>query len=186
VKLRDVPPAFLNGFSPNAIAFANGKVYLADRVSMKVLLVDESGAYAASYDLADMMGFPDSREDLGLSGFNVDRQGNILFTVAPMFSAYIVSLDGKMRSWGKPGGGPGKFNITSGIASDDAGRIYIVDSLKCAVLVFDRDLQFVGEYGYRGRTAGRLVSPKSVAVGNGVVYVAQNGQRGVTVYRIAE
>jgi DNA-binding beta-propeller fold protein YncE len=186
VMLRGLPPEYRENFRPNAIAFANGNVYLADRSGMRVLLVDEHGGYVASYDLAAATGFADSRAELGISGFNVDKQGNLLFTVASLFTAYVMSLDGNVRSWGKPGGAPGKFNVISGIASDDAGRFYVVDSLKSAVIAFDAGFNFLGEFGYRGRTPGKLISPKSVAVGNGNLYVAQNGQRGVTVYRIAE
>jgi DNA-binding beta-propeller fold protein YncE len=186
IALRGVPAEYQRDFHPATIAHANGTVYLADLAGMRILVVDEAGAYVASYDVAEMIGFADSREDLGLAGFNVTRQGELLFTISPLFSAYVVSLDGKMRSWGKPGGAPGKFNIVAGIAADDAGRIYVVDSLKAAVIVFDASLNFIGEYGYRGRAPGRLIGPKGVATGNGKVFVAQNGQRGVTVYRIAE
>jgi len=186
VVLSGIPAEIGADFQPTEIAYANGHVYLADQGQMKVLVLDETGAFAASYDLADMLGVAAARDDLGLSAFNVDREGNLLFTIAPLFTAYVVSPDGAVKSFGKPGSAPGKFNILSGIASDDAGRLYVADSLKSAVLVFDRSFNFLGEFGYRGRAPGNLLRPRSLAAGNGRVYVAQAGDRGVTVFRIDE
>jgi len=169
------------------MVYAQGRIYLADLPRMKVLVVDEQGAYAASYDLATLIDLEEkNREDAGLGGFNVDPAGNLLFTVPPLFRAYVLSPGGEVRSFGTPGSAPGKFNVVNGIAGDETGRLYVVDTLKCAVLAFDRDFKFLGEFGYRGYSPGRLIAPRSVAVGNGNVYVAQYGGRGVTVYRVAD
>ena len=186
INLTGVPPEFSGEFRPTAIAYANGKIYLADQPNMRVLLVDQRGTSLASYDLASMLDVADKRQDLGLSGFNVDKEGNLLFTIAPLFKAYVVSPGGEVRSFGTPGSAPGKFNIAAGIAADGAGHLFVVDALKCAVLAFDRDFKFLGEFGYRGRGPGRLISPRGVAVGNGKVFVSQNGGRGVTVYQLRE
>jgi DNA-binding beta-propeller fold protein YncE len=187
LQASGVPQGFAQDFYPGAIVYAKGKVYLADLPRMKVLVVDERGAYVASYDLATLIDLEErKKEDAGLGGFGVDPAGNLLFTVPPLFKAYVLSPGGEVRSFGTPGSAPGKFNVVTGIAGDDAGRIYVVDMLKCAVIVFDRDLKFLGEFGYRGYSPGRLIAPRSVAVGNGNVYVAQYGGRGVTVYRVAE
>jgi DNA-binding beta-propeller fold protein YncE len=185
--LAGIPPEFAQDFNPGAIVYAKGRVYLADFPRMKVAVFDERGGYVASYDLATLIDLDEKkREDAGLGGFNVDPEGNLLFTVPPLFKAYVLAPGGEVRSVGTPGSAPGKFNVVAGIAGDDSGRLYVVDMLKCAVIVFDRDLRFLGEFGYRGYSPGRLIAPRSVAVGNGNVYVAQYGGRGVTVYRVAE
>jgi hypothetical protein len=186
MPITGLPASFPTDFNPGEIAFAKGKIHLADMPRMRVLVLDEHGAYVTSYDLAALLDVEQKRADLGLNGFNVDREGNILFTVAPLFKAYTLSPTSGLRTWGTPGGAPGKFNIVAGIAADDQGRIYVVDMLKCAVITFDRDLNFIGEFGYRGYSPGRLIAPRSVAVGNGNVYVAQYGGRGVTVFKVAE
>ncbi len=183
-ELRGVPEEFASVFGAGAIAYAKGKIYLADLLSMRVLIIDTSGTYLASYDVAALLQVEEKRQDLGLNGFSVDKDGNFLFTISPLFKAYVVSLNGEVRSFGKPGSAPGRFNIAAGIASDEAGRIYVADMLKCAVIVFDKEFNFLGEFGYRGFTPGRLIAPRDIAVGNGVVYVAQNGQRGVSAYQI--
>jgi hypothetical protein len=183
VELRGVPEAFRD-FGPNRIAYQNGRVYLADETGMRVLLVDPSGQYLASYDLAEIIGEADKRQDFGLNGFGVDRDGSLLFTVAPLFKAFVVSLSGQMRSFGRAGSAPGNFGIAAGIGSDAAGRYYVADSLKCAVIVYDRDLGFVGQFGGRGAQPGQLVGPTSLAVADSRVFVSQQANRGVTVYQV--
>lgn len=185
IALTGLPEA-LQGFGPNAIAYQGGRVYLADLMGMRVLLVDPSGRYLASYDLAELAGFAATRQDAGMNGFGVDRDGSMLFTVAPAFKAYVVSLAGQVRSFGKPGSAPGTFGVAAGIGSDAAGRYYVVDTLKSAVLAFDRDLQFLGQFGARGVKPGQLIAPTSVAVADGRVFVSQQGGRGVTVYQVRE
>jgi DNA-binding beta-propeller fold protein YncE len=186
LKLTGVPPEFPEDFRPTSLAYARGRIYLADRPGMRVLVVDERGRTLAAHDLAAVLGQEAKRQDLGLSGFAVDQEGNLLFTIASLFKAYLYAPGGEARSFGTPGSAPGKFNVVSGIAADDRGHLFVVDSLKCAVLVFDRDFKFLGEFGYRGHAPGRLIAPSGVAVGQGRVYVAQYGGRGVTVYQVRE
>lgn len=186
VEFRGVPEAFRN-FGPNRIAYQGGRVYLADETSMRVLLVDPGGDYLASYDLAEIIGEGKKREDLGLNGFGVDQQdGSMLFTVAPLFRAFVVSLSGQVRSFGRPGSAPGHFGIVAGIGADPGGRYYVVDNLKGAVIVFDRDLKLVGQFGARGSRKDQLQGPTSVAVAGDRVFVSQNGARGVAVYQVRE
>ena len=185
IELKGVPEA-LRGFGPNAIAYQGGRVYLADLMGMRVLLVDPSGRYLASYDLAEIIGEGDRRQDSGLNGFAVDRDGSMLFTVAPLFKGFVVSLAGEVRSFGRPGSAPGSFGIVAGIGSDASGRYYVTDTLKCAVLVFDSSLKFLGEFGSRGKRPGQLVAPTSLAVADNRVFVSQQGNRGVTVYQVRE
>jgi DNA-binding beta-propeller fold protein YncE len=125
-------------------------------------------------------------EEGGLTGFSVAPDGTLLFTVATLFQAYAVAPDGSVRVWGKPGGAPGKFNVAKGIAADDRGRYYVLDALKSAVIAFDGQLDFLGEFGYRGDRPGNLVFPTGIAFGGGRIYVAQNGDRGVAVYRVLD
>jgi hypothetical protein len=162
-------------FNPNAIAVADGKLYLADKSSMNVVVVDRSGAAVASYELAKIIGLgPRDAAEAMMRGFNVDGDGNLLFTVASVFSAYVVSPAGKVRAFGSKGSSPGKFNIVSGIAADEEGRLFLTDSLRSVVMVFDKDFRFLGEFGYRGPDPDNLISPFDVAVGNGRVYVSQS------------
>ncbi|HEU4382178.1 MAG TPA: hypothetical protein VFR85_01645 [Anaeromyxobacteraceae bacterium] len=185
VALAGVPEPY-RGMGPNAMVYQDGRVYLADQMGMRVVVIEPSGKYLASYDLAELIGEAKERESLGLNGFGVDRDGSLLFTVAPLFKAFVVSPSGEVRSFGRPGSAPGNFGVVAGIGSDARGRYYVLDTLKCAVIVYDRELRFVGQFGSRGTAPGELVAPTSLAVVDNRVFVSQNGARGVAVYQVRE
>lgn len=185
IELKGVPEA-LRGFGASAIAYHGGRLYLADMMGMRVMLIDPAGNYLASYDLAELAGLAQKRDEAGMNGFGVDRDGSMLFTVAPLFRAYVVSLQGEVRSFGKPGSAPGTFGIVAGIGADAAGRYYVVDTLRCAVSIYDNDFRFLIQAGTRGARPGQLVAPTGVAVADGRVFVSQQGNRGVTVYQVRE
>ncbi len=185
LALTGVPSEFATGFIPHAIRRAGGKTYLADFGAMKVLVVGDAGEHLASHDLARILDLERSRED-SLTGFSVARDGTLLFTIATLFQAYAVAPDGSVRAWGKPGGAPGMFNVVKGVVADDRGRYYVLDGLKSAVIAFDAGLNFRGEFGYRGNAAGNLSFPTAIAFGDGRIYVAQSGNRGVAVFNIIE
>ncbi len=175
----------------------NGNFYVTDTLRcvvmifdrefnfMKVAVTGPDGVFTTGYDLAAILGFDDKkRRDSGIVGFNLDRQGNMLFTVPVYFSAYIVSPDKKVQAFGNRGSSPGKFNVVSGIAADDNGNIYVTDTLRCVVMIFDKELNFRTEFGFRGLEPGNLIAPMELAVNNDRVYVAQTRSRGVSVYRV--
>jgi hypothetical protein len=166
--------------------YQGGKIYLADLGGMRILVLDAQGAHLAAYDVAEKLEVAEQRESVGLRGFNVDREGNVLFTIQPLFRAYVMSPDGEIREFGQKGSAPGKFNIVGGIARDDAGNLYVADILKSAILVFDRDFRFVREFGYRGPRPSNLAAPEELEVtGDGRLFVSQNARRGVSVFQVS-
>ena len=176
IEPRDVPKAFAEGFRPDSIAVAQDRIYLADQNAMKVLLLALDGSYQNSFELSRMIGIPEGKAaDEMMRGFSVDRDGNMLFTVATLFQAYVLSPEGAVRAFGQKGSLPGRFNIAGGIAADDDGHLFVTDTLRCVVMVFDREsFRFLGEFGNRGSGPGNLISPLGIAVGNGRVYVTQS------------
>ena len=136
--------------------------------------------------MATATAVPKKLEDIDLNGFTVDDQGNMFFTVPVLFSAYKLSVDGEMTEFGRSGSGRGKFGVAAGIATDEMGYVYVSDRLRCVVMVFDRDLQFQTEFGYRGNQPSNLIVPDDLAIdSSGNVYVGQAANRGVSVFRIA-
>ena len=187
IALRGVPPRYAD-FVPGTMKYANGRIYLANLGQMTFMVVDTDGNFVAFHDVLSMLqdqeGKPLDRNDLGLKGFNLDRDGNMLFTVQPLFKAYVLSVSGQLRSWGVKGSAPGKFNVLGGIASDERGYLYVTDILKSAVIIFDRDFRFQREFGYRGPRPQNIVSPVDIAAGNGRLYVSQYARRGVSVFKV--
>ncbi len=185
LAFRNLPPEFTVDFLPDTIQSREGRLYLVDRNFMKVAVTEPDGTFVTGYNLAAILGLTDKkREDSGIVGFTVDRQGNLLFTIPVFFAAYEVSPDRKVRTFGSRGSSPGKFNIVSGIAADDKGNIYVADTLRCVVMIFDREFNFRTEFGYRGLEPGNLIAPMELAVDGDRVYVAQTRSRGVSVFRV--
>jgi hypothetical protein len=185
VELRGVP-AEHSGFRPTRILSLGGLLYLADLSAMKVLLITEAGEYRDAYDLAALIGISEQREDAGMFDFSVDREGAILFTSPVLGRAYRIAQDRKVEVFGKRGSTPGRFGIPTSVISDDAGRYYVSDSLRCVIIVFDHQFNFITEFGARGRRPENLIGPRSLALDSaGRLYIAQLGKRGVSVYRIA-
>ena len=187
VELKDLPSG-LSEFSPNRMIYREGLLYLASLGSMRVLVTDVEGNFKAVYDIASIIGLEeDERADTGIVGFNVDREGNMLFTVPAIARAYVVSPDRTVRSFGKRGSAPGRFGIPAGIVADAAGHYLVADTLRCVVMVFDKDFGFLTEFGFRGTGPGNLIGPRELAVDNGSrIYVSQLRRRGISVFQISE
>ena len=179
-------PSDFSGFSPSRMIYKEGRLYLVDKNLMKVAVTDMNGTYLDGYDLAALLGFNEKkRMDTGIVGFNVDNEGNILFTIPVQFRAYKLSPDRKIVSFGQKGSAPGKFNIVGGIATDDKGYLYLVDTLRCVVMIFDKDFNFLKEFGYRGYGPGNLIAPRELTVDNeGRIYVSQSARRGISVFQV--
>jgi hypothetical protein len=184
LAVTGLPPDF-SGFFPNYMFYRNGKFFFLSSSGMRVVVTDRSGVFLKGYDLADILAIPEKdRPDTEIFGFNLDSEGNMLFTVPVQFKAYVVSPDGKMAaSFGKSGSAPGLFGIVSGIAKDDTGNYLVVERLRSVVMVFDKEFRFLKEFGYRGSKPGNLTRPDDVAVGNaGKLYVTQVKEQGVSVF----
>jgi len=185
IELRNLPNGF-SDFSPNRMVYQRGNFYLASPMGMQIVIADREGNFKKGYDLIPLLELEEKdRGNTEIAGFSVDRGGNILMTIPVLFKAYILSPDGKIDSFGKPGGAPGKFNLVAGIVRDSRGNYLIVDKLKAAVMVFDGNFNFVSQFGSYGYKAGNLIYPDDIVMDNGDrVYVTQMGRRGVSVYRL--
>ncbi|HZV83049.1 MAG TPA: hypothetical protein VFF53_12860 [Geobacteraceae bacterium] len=185
IELKDFPPAYSDAFSPRTLAYRAGHIYLVDKGRMKVAVTDGTGRFETGYDLAPLLKIDEKKRlETGIVGFSVDPQGNMLFTVPTTFTAGVLSPDGKLKAFGTKGSSPGRFNIVGGIAADEKGYIYVADTLRCVVMVFDRDFTFKTEFGYRGTEPDNLIAPMDVVVEDGRVYVTQSRSRGVSVFRV--
>lgn len=180
-------PAEYSRFYPNAMYFREGGFFLVSRNGMRAIVTDRGGVFQKGYDFAQILDVPEKdRPDTEISGFSLDRAGNMLFTVPVLFKAYVVSPDGKATaSFGKSGSAPGMFGIVGGIAADEQGNYLVVERLRSVVMVFDKKFRFLQEFGYRGDKPGNLIRPSELAMGNsGKLYVTQLRNRGVSVFSL--
>jgi hypothetical protein len=185
ITLSGLPRDFAT-FNPNRMTVHRGQFFLAATMGLQVITADREGNFAGGYDLFRMFELEEKdRGNVEIGGFGVDRDGNVLMTVPVLFRAYVLSPDGKLASFGKPGGAPGRFNVVGGIARDSRGNLLVVDKLKAAVLVFDPRFQFVTQFASRGYRPGELIFPDDLAVDAADrVYVTQVAKRGVSVFKL--
>jgi hypothetical protein len=185
LEFKNLPPEF-SGFAPNRIAYRNGLLYGLNIFSGRIVVADENGIFRSGYDLYSLLEIEEEEIlNTRISGFNVDYEGNMLFTIPVLFRAFRLSLDGELKGFGRPGGSPGGFNIVAGIAADARGFYYVSDRLKSAVIIFDRNLRFVKEFGYRGSRPENLIGPNDLEIdAEGRLYVSQLRSRGISVFKI--
>ena len=185
IELKNLSPEF-SGFAPSRLVYHDGNLYLASIGEMKIVIADPEGNFKKGYDLIPLLELTENdRANMEIFGFSVDRDGNILFTIPVLFKAFILSNGGKISWFGKPGGAPGKFNIAAGITRDSKGNLLVVDRLKSAVMVFDKNFNFLVQFGSRGLRPGDLIVPDDIAIdSNDRIYVTQGRKRGVSVFKL--
>ena len=183
--LSNLPDEF-SKFAPNRMIHRQGTLYFLSPNEMKIVVTDSQGIFKKGYDLIPLLEREEKdRGNMEVTGFSIDKEGNILFTVSTLFRACILSADGKIDWFGKPGSIPGKFNIVGGITRDSKGNYLVVDKLKCAVMVFDKTFNFITQFGYRGLKPDNLIVPNDIAIDNrDRIYVTQAGKRGISVFKL--
>jgi DNA-binding beta-propeller fold protein YncE len=187
LEIRNLPKEFA-GISPGRLLARNGKLYLADLFSKKVVVTDASGVFQDGIDIAPLLtGFEEKPgAEYDIDCITVDKEGNLFFTVSSLFKVFRLSPDRQLSAFGSAGNLPGKFNLVSGIAIDGRGYIYVTDTLRSAVSVFDKEFNFQTQFGQRGIGPGDLIAPRELVIDkNGNLYVSQTRKRGISVFRVA-
>lgn len=87
-----------------------------------------------------------------------------------------------VRTWGREGSGPGQFRLANGgIAVDERGRVYVVDSGNGRIQVFTGTGRFIRQLGAYGTGAGQFLFPTSIALASdGSVYVSDDRRTTLT------
>lgn len=186
ISLSGVPPELVN-FQPGRVYAKEGKLYLVSYSTMQIVIVDEQGVFIKGHDLAKELGMSEKeREETGLGGFAIDRDGGFLFTIPATAKAYLFAADGTQRVFGRRGSAPGRFGVITGIAVDKAGNILVVDKLRCVVMFFERkNLGFLKEFGNRGFKPGNLIGPDDILIDSqNRAYVSALRKQGVSVYQL--
>jgi DNA-binding beta-propeller fold protein YncE len=74
--------------------------------------------------------------------------------------------DGKfIKTWGKPGRGPGEFNVPHGIAFDSKGRLFVADRANNRLQIFDQEGTFLEEWKQFSRLSGIYIDKNDVLYG---------------------
>ncbi len=179
-------PAQYSKFLPERMICSGGILYLASLQAMVIIVTDTQGMFREVYDVLPMLELEEKeKQDAMMQGFSIDKDGNFLFTIPPLFRAYKVTPDRKVSYFGKAGSTPGRFNIVAGIASDNKGNIFVVDKLKCSVMIYDKSFNFLNQFSSRGWKPGFLIAPEDIVIdSHDRAYVTQAGNKGISVFKI--
>jgi hypothetical protein len=185
IALGELPKEFA-GILPNFMFYKEGRIWLVSRSQMLLVVVDREGRFQKGMNLADVLEIAEKdRPGVEIVGFSIDRAGNLLMTIPVLFRAFVISPDGAVASFGKVGSAPGLFGVVAGIVADDHGNVLVADRLRSVVMMFDRNRDFITEFGYMGLRPENLVRPDDLVVGQaGRVYVTQAMNRGVSVFSV--
>lgn len=70
------------------------------------------------------------------------------------------SKEGKyLASWGKPGNGPGEFNLPHSIAVDSKGLVYVSDRGNNRIQIFDGNGKFLRQWTHIGSAQNLFITP---------------------------
>lgn len=89
----------------------------------------------------------------------------------------VIDLVEKSFEWLKGNFGPGKMLKPTALVNDDEGSLYVADSVRKKILVYDSEGNFVREYG-----EGYNLLPVGVAVDKRRVYVLDRKYRKLLVF----
>jgi DNA-binding beta-propeller fold protein YncE len=79
------------------------------------------------------------------------------------------SKEGKfIKSWGKPGSGPGEFDTPHRLALDGAGRLFVADRGNSRIQIFDQEGNSIAEWKQFGRPSGVFIDKSNT------IYVADS------------
>lgn len=184
IVLSGLPPEYLP-FIPNRLILRDDRFYLASLAAMRIAVVGKDGSFISGYDLVKRLDLKeDERADTGIGALTLDGGGNLLFTLPTMGRVGKLSTEGDLSLFGRRGSAPGRFGVPAGISTDQKGNIFVTDRLRCVVLVFAPDFNFIKEFGFRGLKPGNLIGPNALTIDRqDRVYVTQLRNRGVSVYQ---
>ena len=102
-------------------------------------------------------------------GVAIDEGGGLLVADAELGAVFRLGADGRPRGII----GQAELVRPTGVARDPAsGRIYVTDTRRHQVVVFDRDGRFLDHWGQRGDEPGRFNAPTYLYLAQGRLYVA--------------
>jgi sugar lactone lactonase YvrE len=67
-----------------------------------------------------------------------------------------------IKSWGKPGSGPGEFNVPHALALDSQGRLFVADRGNNRLQIFDQDGKLLAEWKQFSRVSGIYIDKNDV------------------------
>jgi DNA-binding beta-propeller fold protein YncE len=169
-------------FPFNVALDADENVYVSDQNAKVVKVFDRGGRRLRSIGQGDL---------LRPTGIAVDPVRKMLFVsdtpgvASDKHRVLAYALDGRLAHEVGNGRGsePGFFNFPTYLAVDEAGNLFVADSLNFRIQVFDAEGRFVRAYGELGAGVGSFGKIKGLAFdGFGNLYVVDTEHSVVQIF----
>lgn len=137
---------------PHAIRVdPGGNVWTVDAHTSMLYKFTPQGRKLIAISIGDV---PDStREFCGATDLAFSPNGR-MFVADGYCNARIIEYDSagrKVRQWGRPGAGPGQFNVVHSIVISPQGTLYVADRENGRLQWFDLDGNFLGQWKFGGQ-----------------------------------
>lgn len=157
---------------PAAITLSGGDRLLVDRKGRNVIRVSDSGKFVSNFAAVNA-------EKLARNGFDevamIDRDSKAIV---------IVNRDGKNLAKIPAKGPTYQFDDPADLAYDPLGHLYVLDSRRAAIHVFNPKQRLVATITVPGKTAGALQRPRVMALDpSGRIYVFDESTQRIQVYQ---
>jgi sugar lactone lactonase YvrE len=167
---------------PIAVATDGQRLAVANSLAADVLVLDLSGRLQATLALPSGDGERAARP----IGVAIASNGDIVVADADNHRVSRLDASGGViwtAGTGTRAGGSDGFNVPGALALDDAGNVYVADTLNGRVVELSGGGAFVRQFGRLGDAAGTLSRPKGVAVDReGRVFVSDGLMAAVEVF----
>ncbi len=183
VRLPDEYSAFRLSF----VAQRAGRLFLVEGIGLRMVELRADGGFVRGTDLLPLLLVEEKeRMNTEIGGVAIDADGRFLMTVSVSFRVFMFNPDlTPAGSFGVKGSGPGKFGVINAITTDPDGNIYVADSGRSMVLMFDKSTKFVTEFGGYSDAPQGLIRPSELAfTPTGHLLVEQRQSRGISVFDI--
>jgi len=160
---------------PYGVHVSGGRLYVSDTAAGKVAVFDfvEKRFFYLGEAGAGFLSKP--------VGITTDREGYIYVTDTVQDRAIVYKRDGKFSH---AIGDSHQFERPGGIAVNDTlGRIYVVDIKRHHIQVFNKNGQFLFEFGKRGNADGEFNFPINIYIDKyGEIYVNDSANFRVQIF----
>ena len=157
---------------PAAITLSGGDRLLVDRKTKAVIRVSQAGKFVSTFATVDAEKIArNSFDDVAI----IDRDSK---------GIVIINRDGKNLSKIPAKGPTYQFEDPSDIAYDALGHLYILDSRRATIHVFNPKNRLVASITVPGKTPGAMQRPRAMALdGAGRIYVFDDSTQRIQVYQ---
>jgi len=166
-------------FVPRSFALdEKDNIYILDIFSRRVLVLNPEGKYLRQIKFPKDFGFfSDLTVDLRGSVFLIDSVNAVVFSAAKN-SVKFSSLTEKLKQY---------MRFPTVIATDDRGRIYLVDRNDSKIIILGQDGSFIGRLSAQGWKEGHLYHPSDMCINSkGDVFIADTSNSRIQIFKASE